>query len=55
MSCSNEQIFNMTQEYFNTAELSAKHIYDYQPNVLKVKDLHMHTNFLNKRSFQLLG
>lgn len=55
MSCSNDQMFNLTQEYFNTAELSVQHLHDYHPYVLQVKDLHSRTDFMEKRSFQLLG
>lgn len=55
VSCSNEMIFNLTQEYFNSAELIAQQINDFHPNVLQVKNLDAKTSLFEKKSFQLIG
>lgn len=54
VSCSNDQISNLTQEYFDEEFLDTQIINDYQPNVLEVKDLHPSVNYMEKTSFRLL-
>lgn len=55
VSCTNDQISNLTQEYFDEEFLDTQIINDYQPNVLEVKDLHPSVNYMEKTSFRLLG
>lgn len=55
MSCANDEIANLTQEFFDLAVLDAQIMHDHQPNVLKVKDLHAKTSWMEGVSFQLIG
>lgn len=55
VSCSNDQIRNLTQEYFDDEFQDTQIINDYQPNVLEVKDLHPSINYMEKTSFRLLA
>ncbi|XP_055307399.1 uncharacterized protein LOC129571608, partial [Sitodiplosis mosellana] len=54
-SCSNGEIANLTQEFFDSSILSAQIMHDHQPNVLQVKDLNAKTNLMDKWSFRLIG
>lgn len=55
VSCANDEIGNLAQNYFNSTQLEAQIMHDYQPNVLKVKNLNSKTSWLDKISFQLIG
>lgn len=55
VSCLNEEIANLTQDYFNAAMLDAQIMHDLQPNILEVKDLNPKQSIMERRSFQLIG
>lgn len=55
VSCLNGDIANLTQEYFNAAELDAQIMHDLQPKILKVTDLNPESSLMERRSFQLIG
>lgn len=55
ISCSNEEIANLTQDLFNATILDAQIMHDLQPNVLKVKDLNPKTNLMEQKTFQFIG
>lgn len=54
-SCTNEEVFNITQEYFDRSHLQAQRLFEHQPNVLEVKELKVKTNFMQKASVQIIG
>ncbi|XP_055322371.1 O-acyltransferase like protein-like [Sitodiplosis mosellana] len=53
-SCSNDQIANLTQEFFDSSTLDAQIMHDYQPNVLEVTDLKAKTNLMDRWSFRIV-
>lgn len=54
-SCTNNEILNITQNYFDQSLLQAQRFFEHQPQVLHVKDLSVKSNFLEKTSVGILG
>lgn len=54
-SCSNTEIANLAQKYFELELLDIQSVLDQHPDVLEVKDLNVKTNFLEKTSVQIIG
>lgn len=54
-SCSNNEIMNVTQEYFDRSMLQAQRFFEHQPQVIQVKDIKVTTNFLEKLSVRIVG
>lgn len=53
-SCTNSEIHNLTQEYLNSRALDAQNIFEFESDVLLVKDLKLRENFFSKTSVILL-
>lgn len=49
-SCTNSEIHNLTQDYFNTKALDIQSVYEFEGDVLLVKDLRLRENFFYKPS-----
>lgn len=54
-SCSNSEVHNLTQEYLNSRMLDAQNIFEFESDVLLVKDLKLRENFFSKTSITLTG
>jgi Nose resistant-to-fluoxetine protein, N-terminal domain len=52
-SCTNSEIHNLTQEYLNSRELDAQSLFEFESDVLLVKDLKLRDNFFLKTSVLL--
>lgn len=50
MSCSNSELHNLTQDYLNYRQLDVQDVYEFQSEVLLVKDLKLRPNFFLKKS-----
>ncbi|KAL7051333.1 hypothetical protein ACKWTF_004432 [Chironomus riparius] len=53
-SCSNNEIHNLTQEYLNSRTLDAQNLFEFESDVLLVKDLKLRENFFSKKSVIIL-
>ncbi|CAO1351424.1 unnamed protein product [Diamesa serratosioi] len=49
-SCRNSEIHNLTQEYFNSRISDSQEIFDFDGDVILVKDLKLRNNFFTKKS-----
>ena len=49
-SCQNSEIHNLTQEYFNSRISDSQEIFDFDGDVVLVKDLKLRNNFFIKKS-----
>lgn len=49
-SCSNSEIHNLTQEYLNSRLLDSQTLFEFESDVLLVKDLNLRENFFAKTS-----
>lgn len=47
-SCTNSEIHNLTQEYLNSKDLDSQILFEFEGDVLLVKDLHLDENFFSK-------
>jgi hypothetical protein len=54
-SCTNDEIHNLTQEYLNSRTLDAQNLFEFESDVLLVKDLKLRDNFFSKTSVIILG
>lgn len=54
-SCSNGELFNLTERYFDEGIVQAQDIFEFQPNVLQVKDLQLGDHFWFKPSVFVIG
>lgn len=54
-SCTNNEILNISQNYFDHSRLQAQRLFEYQPHVLHVKELSVKTNFMEKTSVRIVG
>lgn len=54
-SCSNSEIHNLTQEYLNSRMLDSQNLFEFESDVLLVKDLNLRENFFSKPSIILTG
>lgn len=54
-SCSNEDIANLTQTFFELFEPNEWNAVEYRANVVSVKDFTRKTIFIDKMSFRILG
>lgn len=54
-SCSNQQIANLSQEYFDSEVLDVQSVLEQHPHVLDVKDLNVKTDFFQKGTVQIVG
>jgi hypothetical protein len=54
-SCTNDEIHNLTQEYLNSRTLDAQNLFEFESDVLLVKDMRLRENFFSKTSVILLG
>uniref|UniRef100_A0A8D8I3H0 Nose resistant to fluoxetine protein 6 n=1 Tax=Culex pipiens TaxID=7175 RepID=A0A8D8I3H0_CULPI len=54
-SCSNGELFNLTERYFDEGIVQAQDIFEFQPNVLQVKDLQLGDHFWFKPSVFIIG
>jgi Nose resistant-to-fluoxetine protein, N-terminal domain len=52
-SCSNSEIHNLTQEYLNSRMLDSQSLFEFESDVLLVKDLELRANFFAKKSIWL--
>lgn len=52
-SCSNSELHNLTQEFMNTRTLDAQNLFEFESDVLLVKDLKLRENFFYKSSIIL--
>lgn len=53
-SCSNEQIADLSQEYFDSEVLDAQNVLEQHPKVLEAKDLKLKTDFMQKGTVKLM-
>ena len=53
-SCENEEIHNLTQKYFDNRVADAQDIFEFDAEVIQVKDLKLRDNFFMKKSVLLL-
>jgi hypothetical protein len=53
-SCTNNEIHNLTQEYLNSRTFDAQNLYEFESDVLLVKDLKLRENFFSKTSVIIL-
>lgn len=53
-SCSNSELHNLTQEFLNTRILDAQNLFEFESDVLLVKDLKLRENFFAKTSIFLM-
>lgn len=54
-SCSNYEVHNLTQDYLNSRMLDVQSIFEFESDVLLVKDLKLRDDFFSKRSIWLTG
>ncbi|KXJ79811.1 hypothetical protein RP20_CCG027969, partial [Aedes albopictus] len=54
-SCSNGELFNLTERYFDERIIQAQDIFEFRPNVLQVKDLQLTENFWSKPSIFIIS
>lgn len=54
-SCSNSEVHNLTQEYLNSRVLDSQSLFEFESDVLLVKDLKLRGNFFAKTSIILAG
>lgn len=50
LSCSNSELHNLTQDYLNSRLLDVQDVYEFESEVLQVKDLKLRSNFFTKKS-----
>ncbi|KAG5676992.1 hypothetical protein PVAND_006783 [Polypedilum vanderplanki] len=53
-SCTNDEIHNLTQEYLNSRTLDAQNLFEFESDVLLVKDLKLREDFFSKTSVIIL-
>lgn len=49
-SCTNSELHNLTQDYLNERLLDIQDVYEFESEVLEVKDLKLRENFFTKKS-----
>lgn len=49
-SCSNFELHNLTQDYLNSRTFDQQDLYEFEAEVLEVKDLKLRENFFTKKS-----
>lgn len=49
-SCSNSELYNLTQDYLNGRSFDQLDIYEFEAEVIEVKDLNLRNNFFLKKS-----
>lgn len=54
-SCSNSEVHNLTQEFLNTRMLDTQNLFEFESDVLLVKDLNLRENFFYKPSIIITG
>lgn len=54
MSCNLDEVFNMTQTYFDNREDDFQTFYEMEPEVIEIKDLRLREGFFTKRSIFML-
>ncbi|XP_062553181.1 uncharacterized protein LOC134218266 [Armigeres subalbatus] len=54
-SCSNGELFNLTERFFEERIIQAQDIFEFRPNVLQVKDLQLTEEFWSKPSLFIIS